>query len=334
MDELIFGTLQDFNIIVLAAIIAAFLWLLGKGADIVVEEAVEISISWGVPKVIVGSTIVSLGTTLPEASVSVMAAINGEPGLALGNAIGSIIADTGLIMGICAIIGLVPVVGRIIRLQSRIQFAVVFLLAAASLPLGGFEAGGNIAQIVGFFFIILLIAYVVYSIINTRGQVGESSDEIAEEVGVSIKGLLRLIMGIALIIISSKILIPAVQIVATKVGIPESIIGATLVAFGTSLPELVTSITAVRKGHGQLAIGNVIGADILNVLFVVGASASVSPAGLAVPQKFLMVQIPFMIAVILILRISIIKSKEYISKVFGYILLALYILYLFMTFFL
>ncbi len=143
MDELIFGTLQDFNIIVLAAIIAAFLWLLGKGADIVVEEAVEISISWGVPKVIVGSTIVSLGTTLPEASVSVMAAINGEPGLALGNAIGSIIADTGLIMGICAIIGLVPVVGRIIRLQSRIQFAVVFLLAAASLLLGGLKLGAT-----------------------------------------------------------------------------------------------------------------------------------------------------------------------------------------------
>lgn len=332
MDEFILSTLQNYNVLLVTAIIAVFLWLIGKGADMVVEEAVELSVSWGIPKIIIGSTIVSLGTTLPEASVSVMAAINGEPGLALGNAIGSIIADTGLIMGICVVIGLVPVVGKTIKKQSIIQFAVALLLILATFPYNGFSKGGNVSQIAGIGFVILLVVYVAYSILNTRNVIGLAEDSPKNHKKSTASGILRLIFGIIIIIISSKILIPAIQIVAVKVGIPESIIGATLVAFGTSLPELVTSIRAVRKGHGQLAIGNVIGADILNVLFVVGASAAVSPEGLAVPDEFLKIQIPFMLAVIVILRVSIIKSKEYISKTFGYLLLAIYGLYLLATF--
>lgn len=339
MEEFITTSLQTFPSIVIFLIIALFLWVLGKGADTVVDEAVDISISWGIPKIVIGSTIVSLGTTLPEASVSVMAAVNGQPGLALGNAIGSIIADTGLILGLAILLGSIPVTGKTIRVQSWIQFSAVAILIAFALPYGG-KNTGTVAQWMGMVLVALLVIYIGYSIISTKGKIGEGTVESAEDLGIEdddakksgIKSIVKMFLGIITVILSSKILIPAVQIAATRLGIPESVIGATLVAFGTSLPELVTSVTAVKKGHGQLAIGNVIGADILNVLFVIGASASVSPQGLSVPSEFYQVQVPFMALVIVILRVAIIKSKEYISKSFAYALLGAYLAYLAFTF--
>ncbi len=334
MEELIIGYLGNLNTIVLLLIIAVFLYLLGKGADLVVEQSVAMSLSWGVPKVIVGSTIVSLGTTLPEASVSVMAAINGTSGLALGNAVGSIIADTALILGLSVLIGLIPIKSKDIKKQANFQLSAVVLLGLASFSLIYSRGGARITQWMGFIFVALLIAYIIYSIKNSRDLSEDALEENGEEpVKESLlKTFSMLIIGIFLIILSSKILIPAIQIVAVRIGIPEAVIGATLVAFGTSLPELVTAVTAVRKGYGDLAIGNVIGADILNVLFVVGASASVTPSGLEVPASFLTIQIPFMLAAVLLLRLAIKKSEENIRKVFGYLLLILYIIYIILTF--
>ncbi len=337
MEELIITHLSNLNTIVLLIIIAVFLYLLGKGADMVVEESVALSLSWGVPKVIVGSTIVSLGTTLPEASVSVMAAVNGTSGLALGNAVGSIIADTALILGMSILIGLIPVKSKDIKKQANIQVSAVILLAIASLLYIKSANGARITQWMGFVFVALLITYIIHSIRSSRASNMESKADQSAESNVEtkqnpLKSFIILAVGIFLIIVSSKILIPAIQIVAVRMGIPEAVIGATLVAFGTSLPELITAVTAVRKGHGDLAIGNVIGADILNVLFVVGASASVTPSGLEVPNSFLLIQIPFMLAAVLLLRLAIKKSEENISKIFGYILLTLYVVYIGLTF--
>ena len=137
---------------------------------------------------------------------------------------------------------------------------------------------------------------------------------------------LELILGIAMVVIGSRILIPAVEETAVRLRIPEAIIAATLVAFGTSLPELVTAITAVRKGHGELAIGNVLGADILNVLFVSGAAAAVTRGGLAVPAQFFYLFFPSMLLVVLILRIGIARTTHQFSKTFGVILLVAYII--------
>ncbi len=341
MEELIIGYLTNLNTIFLLIIIAVFLYLLGKGADMVVEESVSLSLSWGVPKVIVGSTIVSLGTTLPEASVSVMAAVNGTSGLALGNAVGSIIADTALILGMSILIGLIPVKSKDIKKQANIQVSAVLLLAVSSIVYIKSADGARITQWMGFVFVALLIAYIVHSIRSSRAsniesksvETSESNDKgNVEAKKKPVMSFIILAVGIFLIIVSSKILIPAIQIVAVRMGIPEAVIGATLVAFGTSLPELITAVTAVRKGHGDLAIGNVIGADILNVLFVVGASASVTPSGLEVPSSFLIVQIPFMLAAVLLLRFAIKKSEENIAKIFGFLLLALYVIYIGLTF--
>ena len=164
MEEFILHLVGQLPMVGLFAVIAVFLFTLAKGADLLVDEAVSLSIHWGIPKMVVGATIVSLGTTLPEATISVLAAVNGNPDLALGNAIGSIIADTGLILGLAAMIGPLAVDPKTINRQGRLQVLAVFLLAAVSLPF--FSAGrthGTIYQWMGIVFLVLLVGYIYLS---------------------------------------------------------------------------------------------------------------------------------------------------------------------------
>jgi len=332
MEELLVQSLENLPILLLLGIIAIMLWVLGKGADILVEEAVSLSIRWGIPKMVIGATIVSLGTTLPEATVSVFAAIDGNPDLALGNAIGSIIADTGLIIGLAALIGRLPVDKATINRQGRIQFGAGLLLAFVCLPFLSSASGGHIHRFIGFIFLLLLAIYLYFSMKWSKSSGVDEGALLEEENNPPIYQLLKMIFGIALVVIASKILIPTVEVTAIRIGIPQSIIAATLVAFGTSLPELVTAITAVRKGHGELAIGNIIGADILNVLFVVGSAAAVTKGGLNVPNSFYQLQIPTMLIVLLLFRIFAKNAKEVISKREGLILLSIYLIYLVLSF--
>ncbi len=332
MEELIYELLTDLNTLVLFVIIAGFLWTLGKGADILVDEAVSLSIHWGIPKMVIGATIVSLGTTLPEATISVLAAVKGNPDLALGNAIGSIIADTGLIIGLAAMIGHLPVDKRVINRQGFVQIAAGVLLAIVCLPFFSSAPGGNIPQVVGFIFLILLAVYIYFSMKWSKNSGVDEGALLEEEKSPVFKQVFKLLLGITLVILSSRILIPAVEISAIRIGIPQGVIAATLVAFGTSLPELVTAVTAVRKGHGELAIGNIIGADILNVLFVVGSAAAVTSGGLHVPTSFFKLQIPTMLIVLVLFRFfSTGKSRE-INKKEGILLFAFYMIYLVLNF--
>ena len=348
MEAIIHSYLTSFSTIVLVLVIAAMLYILSKGADILVDQAVSISLHWGVPKMIIGATIVSLGTTLPEATVSVLAAVNGNPDLALGNAIGSIIADTGLIIGLAALIGRLPVDQIVVKRQGKIQVWAGVLLAVVSLPFFS-EGNGNISQWMGWVFLALLAGYIYISIKWTKAPAfdksgleeknssiaGESAfaeDVLVEEKSPVVIQLLKLILGIVLVIGSSKILIPAVEISAIIVGIPQSIIAATLIAFGTSLPELVTAITAVRKGHGELAIGNIVGADILNVLFVVGSAAAVTSGGLNVPVNFYKLQIPTMLIILITFRLFSRGENEEITKKEGSVLFIIYFIYLILNY--
>lgn len=341
MEELLFTTLERFPLIVLVGIAALSLYILGKGADILVDEAVALSVKWGIPKMIIGATIVSLGTTLPEAAVSVGAALQGNPDLALGNAVGSIICDTALIIGLASFIAPLTFDRAATNRQGWFQLGAGSLLVAVSIPWitikDGFSADGSISRFVGFGFIALLIIYLVYSVKSVKKTdnidgVGVVDEIIEHESSSSAVVFIKMIAGIALIIISSKVLIPTVEISALRVGIPQSIIAATLVAFGTSLPELVTAITAARKGHGELAIGNIIGADILNVLFVVGVSASVTGAGLIVPSSFFTFQFPVMILALLVFRGYTLFVKGAITRRHGAVLFGIYLIYLVSSF--
>lgn len=335
MDALLHEFLMNSSILISLLVLALSLYTLGKGADILVDNAVALSLRWGIPKMVLGATIVSLGTTLPEASVSTLAAVKGNADLALGNAIGSIIADTGLIIGIAALLGTVPVDKRLIHRQGTVQFSAALLLTVAALPF--FSAGreGTIYQWMGWVFVALLIGYMYISFRWAKESAAgneNADDSLPEAEKPLLFQLLFLALGIAVVVLSSKILIPAVEVSAVKAGIPQSIIAATLVAFGTSVPELVTAITAVKKGHGELAAGNIIGADILNVLFVLGVAAAVTPAGIHVPIGFYYVQFPTMLLVLGIFRFCSTRKSGVITRLQGFFLFIFYIAYVILNF--
>lgn len=334
MNALLVEFMQGLPMLALLAIVAVCFFVLMKGADILVEEAVALSLRHGISKVIIGATIVSLGTTLPEVTVSVMSAINGKPDMALGNAIGSVICDTGLILGAATMFGAVPLDLYLVRRQGLFCLGLGILLIVACLPFSNlgsvFETGGRLPQIVGFVFLALLAGYLWISARWAKRSDGEIGVEL-HEIGSTRAIALKIILGLAMIVVSSHFLIGAVEETAIRANVPQSIIAATLVAFGTSLPELVTAITAVRKGHGELAVGNVIGADILNILLVAGASAAVTPGGLTASPKFFTLIFPAMIVLMLIFQGSTFICKTHLTKLTGVVLLSGYGVYLFLS---
>lgn len=333
MEQIFEAFLETVPTLLIILIIAAALFLLSRGADILVNEAVSLSVRWGIPKMIIGATIVSLGTTLPEVSVSVAAAVGGQPDIALGNAVGSIICDTSMIIGIAALIRPLPVQRSLTDRQGWLHLGSAVLLVLVALPWStigqGLTQSGRVPQWSGVLFLLLLAIYLYWTVQRSRKISTPMADK--EEVfnhtdsSPTVLVILKLLAGLVLIILSSRLLIPSVQVVALRAGIPKSIIAATLVAFGTSLPELSTAINASRKGHGELAIGNVIGADILNVLFVVGASAAVTRGGLQVPEHFYLFHFPVMLVVVILFRFSLLSRSRTIGRLPGALLLLFYI---------
>ena len=330
MEAWIHSLVEPLPIWALFVVIGGFLYTLAKGADILVQEAVTLSIRWGVPKLLIGATIVSLGTTLPEAAVSVAAAIGGNPGLALGNAVGSIICDTGLILGIAALMKPLPLDKQIVNRQGWIQLGAGLLLILMSLPWSSlgttFSAGGRLPQGAGWLFIGLLVIYIWKSIQWSRKGEAPPQEKTHVDSANTTLVFVKLVVGISLVVVSSKILIPTVEVTAFRLSVPEPIIAATLVAFGTSLPELVTVITSVRRGHAELALGNVIGADILNVLFVAGTAAAVTPGGLQADPRFFQLLFPAMMFILVVLRVAVITSGAEMKRWWGFLLLGTYIL--------
>ncbi len=329
MDILFEQFLTHSSIPVLIGIIAVLIYALGKGADLLVDEAVVMSSKLGISKVLIGVTIVSLGTTVPEAAVSVFAAVQGRPEIALGNAVGSIICDTGLILGLITLFAPISLKNSVIHRQGWFQLFAGILLVGSCIPFFSdaniFRTGGFLPRHMGVFFLVLLAVYLWGSIKwmkDEQPREPESSEEKAASSNMAT--LIKILAGCGLVVVSSHFLIPTVQESAVRLSLPEGIISATLVAFGTSLPELVTSVTAVRKGYGELAIGNIIGADILNVLFVAGASATVTSGGLEAPVHFFTLLFPAMMGTLIIFRLGIHYSGNVFKKQFSIMLLSIY----------
>jgi cation:H+ antiporter len=318
-------------VIVLAGVIGASFYALAKGADWLIDEAVTLSERWRVPKALIGATIVSLGTTLPEAAVSVLAAVQGNPGLALGNAVGSIICDTGLILGLAALISPLPLVKSVVNRQGFIQVAAAVLLVVLAFPFFGgqdvFLAGGNIPRWAGFLFLGLLGAYLSVSILWARcDNLTGNFDLIKTDPRPMFWVFSKLACGAGLVVISSQVLISAVEVLAVRISVPSSVVAATLVAFGTSLPELVTAMPAVRRGPGEIAVGNIIGADILNVLFVTGAATAATRGGLEVPPIFFTLYFPAMLGILFFFRVGVWLSGDHLKRWVGGVLLMIYLL--------
>ncbi len=300
------------------------------GADRLVEGASGLAYRLGMPKVIVGATIVSLGTTSPECAVSVMAAWGGNSGLALGNAVGSIIADTALIFGLGSVLTRLPADRFVLNRQGWTQFGTASLLAVFCLiswQLNGAEA--QLGRWTGAIFLCLLAGYMALSVRWARQHRGSGPFIVSEQVKgtgpllpdpesrVQRQSLVHMsllcLAGLAIVIFSSHILISAVSALAVRWGVPQVVVAATLVAVGTSMPEMVVGIASIVKGSPELLVGNVIGADVLNVLFVIGASAAARPLpiveqGAAVPEIFLWLHLPVMLLVLTVFRAYIFRA--------------------------
>uniref|UniRef100_UPI0036F2A777 sodium:calcium antiporter n=1 Tax=Polystyrenella longa TaxID=2528007 RepID=UPI0036F2A777 len=336
MDHLFYELINPWPWYYLVPSILGLLLLLGLAADTLVNEAVVLSERAQIPKIVIGATVVSLGTTMPETAVSVLAAIEGNPDMALGNAVGSIICDTGLILGIACLITPLPLPKRIVNRQGWLQLLAGLLLVLVCWPWGSSwgdimagNAQGNMKQWVGFVFLGLLALYLWMSAYWARKERDGTTtlEEFEQDASAPLwKVILKLCVGIFVVVATSKFLIPLVQVAAERIGVPQAVISASLVAFGTSLPELVTAVTAARRGHGELAVGNIVGADILNVLFVTGAAAAVTQQGLTAGPKFYTLLFPAMMLILVVFRVGIFFSPERLSRGFGVILLALYAL--------
>ena len=214
--------MQNQSSLILVVILVIAIILLAKGADMVVSSAVALALRWKLPKVVVGATVVSLGTTLPETMISVLAAVKGDPGLALGNAVGSIICDTGLILGIAATISPLPLNRSVVNRQGWLQLGAGFLLVIAcipwSSPAAALTTGGGLSRVAGMLFLVLLVAYILLTIRWSRSSGGEEHLEGEEDANAALPGvILRLIVGLSLVIVSSHLLIPAAQILAAVV---------------------------------------------------------------------------------------------------------------------
>lgn len=302
--------------------------LLIKGGDWFVDGATGIAHRFHLPELLIGATVVSIGTTLPEVMVSATAAVGGHGEIAYGNAIGSIICNTALISAIT--ISVAP--GLVDRKSLRTPVLAFFIAAAFYVAMA---LTGTFTRWSG---IVLLVMFVVYMVITVRQAFAnpdtvESEEEEDESGKTSVaKEVILLVIGAALIAVGARLLVDNGTLIAQALGVPESVIALTFVALGTSLPELVTAITSLVKGHGALSLGNVIGANIFNLVLVSGMSITLNP--FAVPASkligglnaSLVVDTPVMLFVMAFMTLpALIRGK--LSRAQGIILLCIYAAY-------
>ena len=306
---------------------AVGLVLLIKGGDWFVDGATGIARRFNLPDIVVGATVVSIGTTLPEVMVSATGAMLGQGSMAYGNAIGSIICNTALIAAISVAVNPGPVNTKSMKMPVIFFFGSAAIYCVAAYILGAFTRPMGL---------IMLVIFVVYLVITVRqGLKNPDAVEVeeAEDDGGKPKTLLQdvfwLILGAALIAVGADLLVEHGTIIAKGLGVPETVIALTFVALGTSLPELVTTITSLKKGHGSLGLGNVIGANVFNLVLVSGVAVSVAP--FAVPMgntifginSSLILDIPLMLVVMAILTLPSLLHKK-ITRAQGILLLAIY----------
>ncbi len=264
-------------------LIVGFVMLI-KGADWFVDGASMIAKKFGIPQIVIGLTIVAFGTSAPEAAISITSAVNNSAGLAIGNVLGSNIMNVLLILGLCAAV--TPLAVQKNTLYIEIPFVTV--ITAALMIMG--VVGNQLGWIDGLLLWALFIIFFAYLIILSKKDKNaipaleetpdsdENDEKNGEKKSVEIAKMLgKLAVGIALVILGSQAVVNGAKTIASGLGMSESLIGLTIVAFGTSLPELVTSLSAAKKGEADLAIGNIVGSNIFNILFVLGTSALISP---------------------------------------------------------
>lgn len=290
--------------------------LLMKGADWFVEGASAIADKFGIPQLVIGLTIVAIGTSLPEAAVSISAALKGSAEITIGNVVGSNIINVLIILGLTSAICAIPVQKSTVRYEIPFVIIVTAILAL----LGLFDH--TVGRIDGVLLWVLMGVYMVYLL--KMAKKGTTSEEETKEKKLPVwKMLLMVVVGAVMIVLGSDVTVDAATQLATIFGMSERFIGLTIVALGTSLPELVTSVTAAVKGKADIAMGNIVGSNIFNILFVVGITAVITPVPYG--SNFLVDSLVAIGAVVLLL-LCVLKGKK-LTRPGGLIMLVGYAAY-------
>lgn len=293
-----------------------------KGGDWFVDGASALARRFRLPELLIGATVVSIGTTLPEVMVSTMSALSGHGEIAYGNAIGSVICNAALIAAITIAV-------RPGKVDSKtLKTPVAFFFAAAAVYCIAAYVFGRFTRIMGLIMLAMFVAYMIANVMQMKNAPTETNEDAEEKMSL-VKTLLLLVLGAALIAVGANLLVDNGTLIAQAIGVPESVIALTFVALGTSLPELVTAITSLVKGHSDLSLGNVVGANVFNLVLVSGVSVTLAP--FTIPQSStlfginssLVLDLPVMLAVMLILTVPVfVKGK--LNRAQGIVLLAVY----------
>jgi len=309
-----------------------FLFLLGfiliiKGSDWFIDSTIWIAKVLKIPNIIIGATLVSICTTLPEAMVSGSSALHGNTDIAFGNAIGSIACNTGFILALTILLSK-PAITNKKKLRETGLFLLALIAGVAIIGL----IWGEISRLTGFIFLLILVGYLYLNVKDARASAIElARDEAIEhDKKIVFTRLTYFIIGLLMTIIGANLLVTHGEQLARVLGVPDVIIGLSLTALGTSLPELVTAITAIVKKAHDISIGNVLGANILNIIMVLGLSSTILPIDM--PSSYFTLHLPF---VFLIVGLVVLFSYINISRLKrwnGLLLMSLYVGYLFFIF--
>lgn len=303
---------------------AAGLVCIIKGGDLFVDAASWIAEASGIPKFIIGATIVSFATTLPEMLVSVFAALEGNADIAVGNAVGSVTANTGLIMCLSLVC--------MTCLMERRQFGVkACLLLAAILSLFGFTRDGRLSVAEGLLVLVIFAGFLAESLISARREQGTELKEDEERPAVSGKtvagNIVKFVLGAAGIVLGAQLLIDNGSAIASLLGVPDAIIAATMIAIGTSLPELVTTLTAIRKKESSLSVGNIIGANIMDLTLILPLCSLILGKPLPVQSQGMLLDIPACLVICAAVLVPALWKGKF-QRWMGFLAGGLYIVYL------
>ncbi len=301
------------HIFIYSCFIIVGVGLLVKGADFFVDGAAGIALRLGIPQLIIGLTIVAMGTSAPEAAVSITAAISGNADITIGNIVGSNILNTFIILGLSSVIIPLAVAKStvIVEIPYMIVSSILFLLLGYDKKMNFLDGG------------ILWIAFIIYLIYLFRNAKKNKEKEPEGQHASGIRQMLYIIGGLIAIILGSKITVYGATEIARLVGISERFIGLTIVALGTSLPELFTSVAAARKGNADIAIGNIVGSNIFNILFIVGTTSFIRT--ISFDTKFMVDSVVVILSGVLLL-LCVCPSRR-LSRRGGSIMLLCYLAY-------
>lgn len=286
--------------------------LLIKGADWFVEGASKIADKFGIPQIVIGLTIVAMGTSLPEAAVSISAALKGNADITIGNVVGSNILNVLVILGLTSVIRAVAVKNNTIRYEMPFTIGITVLLAILGLT---DNTVGRLDGVILWVFMIVYLLYLLWVSKTDKDAVEEAPEN--DKLNKLWKMILMVLVGSGMIVLGSDISVDAATKIAMSFGMSERLVGLTIVALGTSLPELVTSCTAAVKGKADIAVGNIVGSNIFNILFVVGTTALITPVPYSVN---FMVDSIVAIAAMVLLLVCVIPGKK-LNRVGGVLLL-------------